>query len=455
MKMALPRGMYPHPKTGVYWVRKDVPKPLQSQIGKTSLKQTLGTKDPDAARSKFHEIMQQFEDQIAAAKKALAEGRQMPFLPVMITADWLTSEQAEAYARFEAMKPENQMRATAERIEKQLHQAGLAHPVVDTLSLDQLFEKWKAENKPSPNSEEEYGRIKRWFKELCRDLPITEYTVVHARQWKEHVLQMRGHNGKPLAHATMVKNFSMIRTLFRYADNNEYLTANPFSKITIEKNRGKAKKRQEWDIDELQKLFDSPIYTEGERPGGGSGEAAFWLPVLALYHGSRLGELCQLDKADVVKRNGVLCLRMVGSDEDVENGKSLKTESSERYVPLHKRVLELGFMDYVQSVGSKKLWPKLQPDFRSRWSGKWTKWFGRHRANLGLGGRFRDFHSFRDGWKTAARGVGIPEEHHDEITGHESGSVGRKYGSVPIPKLKREIDKIRFKVKIPKWNLAD
>jgi hypothetical protein len=84
MKMALPRGMYPHPKTGVFWVRKDVPKELQGLIGKTSLKQTLGTKNADAARSQFHDVMKQFEDRIAAAKKSLANGTPMPFEPITI-----------------------------------------------------------------------------------------------------------------------------------------------------------------------------------------------------------------------------------------------------------------------------------------------------------------------------------------------------------------------------------
>ena len=45
----------------------------------------------------------------------------------------------------------------------------------------------------------------------------------------------------------------------------------------------------------------------------------------------------------------------------------------------------------------------------------------------------------------------IPEDFHDEISGHENGSAGRGYGKVPIPILKAELDKIAFDVEIPKW----
>jgi len=51
--------------------------------------------------------------------------------------------------------------------------------------------------------------------------------------------------------------------------------------------------------DDLKKLFASPVFTEGDRPAGGKGEAAFWLPLLALFTGARQGELAGLRASDV------------------------------------------------------------------------------------------------------------------------------------------------------------
>jgi hypothetical protein len=56
------------------------------------------------------------------------------------------------------------------------------------------------------------------------------------------------------------------------------------------------------------------------------------------------------------------------------------------------------------------------------------------------------FHSFRHGWKDAARAV-MPEEQHDAITGHSSGkkSVGRSYGlGMPLKVLAESMAKVRF-----------
>jgi hypothetical protein len=46
--------------------------------------------------------------------------------------------------------------------------------------------------------------------------------------------------------------------------------------------------RQPWEPEELKLLFASPVYVREERPIGGKGEAAFWLPLLALFTGARL-----------------------------------------------------------------------------------------------------------------------------------------------------------------------
>lgn len=51
--MVLPMARpYPHPKTGVYWLRKAVPAPLRAAVGKREMVQSLGTKDAREARAK-------------------------------------------------------------------------------------------------------------------------------------------------------------------------------------------------------------------------------------------------------------------------------------------------------------------------------------------------------------------------------------------------------------------
>lgn len=81
---------------------------------------------------------------------------------------------------------------------------------------------------------------------------------------------MVGRNGKMLAHATRVKWFTSVKTLFGSADRNDLLAANLFAKIILEMpNSPKKSVRQEWDEDELNLWFSSPIYTERKRPTTG------------------------------------------------------------------------------------------------------------------------------------------------------------------------------------------
>lgn len=434
--MAKPKGMFL--RGTIWWARKDVPKELRAIVGVTSLQSSLGTSDLRIATVHFHGVMGQFEAKIVRARQQLAN-QPTDLITIPIDPQW-----AEASWRLEQQKPENQIRSM-------LEQAKLIKTKKTPLSIDDLFDQWADERKPTANTEAEYKRAKQLFVTLNGDLPVAEYTVDHARAWKQHVVAMT-RNGKSLAHATLVKAFGGVTTLFAFADRNDYLTANPFQKINLERpKRALSSQRQEWDSDELRKLFRSPVYVQGKRYIAGGGEAAYWLPVLALYHGFRAGELCQLDLADLIQREGFDCLRIRPSVEEDGDDKSVKTSESIRTVPLHKRVIELGFLDYVKTLKGKKMFPQIKPDSRGRWSGDFSKWFGRYRRTIGLDQRWTDFHSFRHTWKTAARGAELTEEFHDEISGHDSASVGRSYGRIPVKQLKRALDRVRFDVAIPKW----
>jgi integrase len=159
-----------------------------------------------------------------------------------------------------------------------------------------------------------------------------------------------------------------------------------------------------------------------------------------------------MDRIDIVQRDGIWCMMIRPSDDDQDDvGKSVKTDGSERVVPIHRRLIEAGFIDYVNSLNGTKLFPRVRPDSRGRWSGRVSNWFGEYRRKLGIGERWCDFHAFRHTWKTAARGAKIDDHKHDAITGHENGSVGRTYGSIPIADLKEAVDRIDFDITIPRW----
>jgi integrase len=157
-------------------------------------------------------------------------------------------------------------------------------------------------------------------------------------------------------------------------------------------------------------------------------------------HWARLEELGQLRVSDVREEDGVPYLAIEPGD-----GKRVKTKSSRRRVPLHPELVNLGFLDFKakqETSGEVRLFPELKGT-RFSLTAAWSKYWGRHARSLGITDPRKVMHSFRHGWKTAARSV-MSEELHDAITGHSNGSVGRAYGNVPLKPLADAMAKIRF-----------
>ena len=188
--------------------------------------------------------------------------------------------------------------------------------------------------------------------------------------------------------------------------------------------------------------LSGPVHANGERPKGGRGEAAYWLPLIALYSGARLAEIAQLTKVDVgTNADGVLYF-----DINRNNGKRTKSLSSIRQVPLHQRLIELGFVQYAEDISDgAALFPGLEEAASGQIAKTWGQWFSRYKKARGIEGR-KDFHSFRHTFTDACREAGIDSELRKKITGHSPQDVGGGYGTSDLLKrLKEEIDKVDYR----------
>jgi integrase len=227
--------------------------------------------------------------------------------------------------------------------------------------------------------------------------------------------------------------------------------ADPFANMRLEEE---APSREPWQLDELRVLFSSPVFTQGLRPTAGRGEAAYWLPLLGLCTGARLGELAPLTAADITtdKPTGITTIRIT---EDLEQGRRLKNVASRRVVPVHPELVRVGFMQFVAQVrdGSKsnaRLFPLLTPGPKGGLGEAWSKWFGRYIRGLGITNPASVFHSFRHSFKDALRAAGVSEDVNDALTGHSGGGVGRTYGAKEmvrrfgLPILAEAVAKVSF-----------
>ena len=84
----------------------------------------------------------------------------------------------------------------------------------------------------------------------------------------------------------------------------------------------------------------------------------YWLPLLGIFAGCRIKEAAQLHLSDVKQVDGVWCLDINESTRD----KSLKNSQSKRQIPLHHKMIALGFLEYcleLKAQGFRRVFPEL------------------------------------------------------------------------------------------------
>lgn len=309
----------------------------------------------------------------------------------------------------------------------------------DGMKLSRVFEAWAAERKPPAKTLAEWNLVKARFIKIHGDLAATSVVKRHVVEFKDKLLEMK------LAEGTIVKQLGALHTVFEWAVNNDHCQANPARGVTVAAPKTEKESRLPYGLEELNLLFRSPVFSERKRPRGGAGEAAFWLPLLALFTGARREELAQLLVSDVREQDGAAYLDI----SDREGGKSVKNETSRRRVPLHPELIRCGFLRYVDEQRSRKserLFPRLLPDHFGDYGGNWGKWYSRYARSIGITDRRKTFHSFRHAFKYACRESHIPEDIHDALTGHSNGTVGRSYGGpqYPLAPLAEAIERLRY-----------
>lgn len=230
---------------------------------------------------------------------------------------------------------------------------------------------------------------------------------------------------------TVSRKIGILKTLFRVARDYELLNANPAEQVrTVYTPRQKS--RVAFSPEDLSRIFNSPIYTDNYRPVAGGKEACYWLPLLALFTGARVEELAQLLVDDIRPVEGLGWY--INVSDEAEHSQ-LKNAASRRRIPIHRTLVDCGFLNYAQSVhDSRFLFPELKPNPRQKLGGYFSTFFsGYLRKRICITDTRKVFHSFRHTFKDICRRVGVDEAVHDALTGHTAPHAGRRYGNEHYP----------------------
>lgn len=301
------------------------------------------------------------------------------------------------------------------------------------------------------------------FIEICGDKAVTEYTKKDGRFYKDVVVHLPANRKKQklfsgigaieasriakdsqtvktIAIKTANERIGAITACFNWIDKNyDSDVKNPVADMKLRETKRAGDKRQPFSIDDLNKIFHAPVFTgcESEKNWKGPGNtilsssAKYWVPLIGLYSGMRLGEIIQLNAEDIKVED---CRYYFDICHDT------KTQSGLRKIPVHPKLIELGVLELSRKRGGRIFHDYKQAKDGS-WSDAFSKHFRRFLKDLNVDG---SFHCFRHNFEDACRRCAVPADVMDGLQGHAQEKLRGTYGNQSDPfGLKRLTDEVR------------
>ena len=296
----------------------------------------------------------------------------------------------------------------------------------------------------------------KYYRLTVPDLPATR----SGKLAKASIKDLLKTKGKKISPTTVRQTFVAVGSFLDWLETELYPVHKDLRKILggwKKPKDSKTKIRYPYDDTQLKQLFESTAYTKGpiKYP------SMYWAPLLGLFTGAREGELLQLEFSDIEKSSDGIWFIDINEETD----KNVKSIAGIRKVPLHSKLIELGFLDFVE-VRKKssviELFPEEKRAERTGQFDSFSKRFRTFKENTGIKSTdtsMWDFHSFRHNIRTKLTEARVEENLIDEIVGHtnKSASIGRTvYNHADLISVKKEaIERISYDIdfkKIKPWD---
>lgn len=228
---------------------------------------------------------------------------------------------------------------------------------------------------------------------------------------------------------TLDKKILVIHGLFRYATSSgDFNGDNPASRQVVlrKSDKRKLKNYKSFTSDHLKLIF-SPLTYQEHNPK----PHQYWTPLIALYSGARIEEICQLLISDIRDVEGIQCFDIKDDDDQ-----SIKTGASKRLIPVHPTLIALGLLEYIKDVKSiagdtALLFPYLIKTTNG-YSKTASAHFAKYMDKIGLTDPLLVFHSFRSTVNNRLKHDGVDEEKRCQLIGHEHDNVNSAIYSTPF-----------------------
>ncbi len=285
-------------------------------------------------------------------------------------------------------------------------------------------------------SEIDHKKTRRFFDDLKRLPPNRSKIKAYRGKSIDQLKKMKLPPEKCMSARTVNNTMQAAHSFFDWAVQRDKMEKNYASGMRVKQTKRPDESKERFKEDDLKTLFGSLTKSDGHK---------YWIPLIGIYSGARLEEICQLHITDIRQEDGVWIF-----DINDDGDKKLKTLNAKRIIPVHKVLLDNGLLEYANEVkgrGNERLFYELKK-IDNKYGHYFTRSFARQLEKLGIRapGRKISFHSLRHTFITKAKYSDLPEDYIKEIVGHSNKSItfgyyGKRYKA---SKLKEVIDQVVF-----------
>jgi len=228
--------------------------------------------------------------------------------------------------------------------------------------------------------------------------------------------------------------------MLNFAVQMEYTAKNPFDQVKI--RCAQPTPRQRWELPQLKTLFSSESFTQHAY----NNVDDYWIPLVLLHTGARPAEICQLRVSDVMTQDNIACLNITDEGE----AQSIKNGNSRRLVPIHSRLIALGFLHYVElrrRQGHVQLFSCTATGEFGEWTKNFECRFSRYLGKLGfVAGQRPTAYGFRHTVIDELQQRDTPEHAVADLAGHSKiGFTYRHYGKKStVQRLQAVVEQLDF-----------
>ena len=296
------------------------------------------------------------------------------------------------------------------------------------------------------------------------DIPLNDITknfISSQNGWRSNEFDQPNSKNpeKKRGGVTLEKRHGYLSKFFVWAnESGKYHHENPLKQKMVPKSQIKANTQswEEFTDGDIAALFNANNYVaQMTEPDW------YWLPLCALFSGARISEIAKAELSSFEIIGGIKCYRVINA----------KTIDSKRTIPIHSKLLELGFWDYAEylkSEGEVFITPHRVHDpvgtpkkerTKKPQDSTGDKW-GAYVDFCGIKNRLKSFHSFRSTAITDLHNANAPHSAIKRGLGHTTegmkGVHGQYVRGIELENIQKAIELLEHpQVDFKKLRLED